>query len=633
MKMTMIASLVMGACISGLAQAPMPLPGNPGNIFVQGQQVVLPLNAQSGGEWQATDLEGHVVASGKADGGHADLGVLPVGYYSVRTGNSSPVSLAVIAPLKAATPSDSPLGIALPSPAWNTNPETWRRTASISALAGVEWARTAVVWSKIEPARGEFDVNHSYDKYFDITRSAGLRTLIYVQQAPEWAGAENRRFPPDLREAFAFYREMASRWKNDFDAIEPFNEPNARNTGAEIATYQKVAYLAIKATTPSVIVCSSPLMGRTPPEVLENFEANDASAYFDVFDFHHYIDDSKLPEYYKKFRPLSGGKPFWITEFNDPVAISPESSVDDPSPADMKLQMERLPKLYAVTLFHGAQQAFYFVLLNFTQAGKNYGIPNAQVQFGVLHKDLTPRPTYLALAAVGRLLAGAHPLGKLELRGADSVYAFSARPDGKSSDVLVAWTTSGSSSLRLPSPMTAAYNAMGQTINPTSAQEIKVSTSPEFIVLPAGTVSQWTNNSASRVSLTPRPQPAPAAANPTASPVVLQAAFSGEQLELLEPGERNLSADFIQSGRPLQIFVYNFSDRQLQVSLQIKAPRGWVALLSTETLTLPPGQRVPVSLNVNSDSGRRGMPSTIFIKASGPGVGDSVLAVNVTPER
>ena len=633
MKMTMIAALIVGVCISGLAQTPGPLPGNPGNIFVQGQRIVLQLTASPGGEWQAADIEGKVVASGKSDGGRVDLGSLPVGYYTLRSGNSSAVSLAVIAPLKAPTPSDSPLGIVVPSPPWNTNQEVWQRTASLAALAGAGWGRGALAWSKIQPARGEMDINHMFDNYFKTMHSAGLHMLGYVHQAPDWTGAEDRRFPPDLRDAFAFYREIASRWKPYLEAVETFNEPNVRNSGAEIATFQKVAYLGLKAGNPSVTVCSSSLMMRTSPEVLQDLEANDASAYFDTFDFHHYTDIDNLPDAYKSFKPAARGKPFWITEFNNPVRISPESSEDDPSPADMKLQMDRLPKMYTVTLFQGAQKAFYFMLQNRSESGRNFRMPDAQVQFGLLHKDLTPRPAYLALAAVGRLLAGAHPIGKLEISGASSVYAFSALPDGKPSDVLVAWTGSGSSSLRLPTSMSAAYNVMGQNLNPTSTREINISSSPVFIVLPAGTVAEWGQNPSSHVSLTPRPAPAPPSANPTPSPVVLQAAFSGEQLQVLGPGQRNLSADFVKARQPLQIFAYNFSDHQLQVSLEAKMPRGWIAYLSKQTLTLQPGERAPVLLNITSDSGGGGMSKTIVIRATGPGVGNSTLTFNVTPGR
>ena len=51
----------------------------------------------------------------------------------------------------------------------------------------------------------------------------------------------------------------------------------------------------------------------------------------------------------------------------------------------------------------------------------------------MLRHDLTPRPGYVALAAVGRFLAGAQCLGRLS----PTVYAFRAKPDGEPRDVPV----------------------------------------------------------------------------------------------------------------------------------------------------------------------------------------------------
>ena len=628
MKTTIITATILCACLSGFAQAPRPLPGNPGNIFVQGEDVVLQLGANSAQEWQATDYEGQSVASGKSDGGRADLGRLPVGYYTLRAAGSAPVSLAVIAPLKVPTPSDSPIDVNLPSPSWLANPEMLQQYASIAALAGMNWGRSAIVWSKIEPEQNELDASDSFGSFFQATRASGLHLLTYVQEGPQWTGAEERRFPPDLREVFAFYRDLASRWKQYIGAVEPWNEPNSRNTGAEIATYQKAAYLGLKAGNPSIRVCSSALMRSSTPPVVQSLEENDFSAYFDELDFHHYAPYDTLPDIYQTFRPLAAGKPIWVTEFNDPIVIEPDSSQDDPSADNMELQMERLPKMYAATLYQGAQQAFYFTLKNRIESGRNYRLPDSQIQFGVLHEDLTPRPAYLALTAVGRLLAGAHVIGKPEFPRPDEAYAFSAVPDGVPSDVIVAWSNRGSSDLHLPTPMTAAYDVMGRRLKPASLQEINVTASPVFIVLPAGTVRNWAQRPGSSISVTPPPSPAPQAASNGPSPVVIQAAFTGQQL-LMGPWNHNLSADVTEAHHPVQIYVYNFSDRELTVSLKAEVPRGWTSHFSEDTLTIPPGDRAPVSLNLSHGLELAGAPATIFIKATGPGVGNSVLAFNL----
>ena len=62
---------------------------------------------------------------------------------------------------------------------------------------------------------------------------------------------------------------------------------------------------------------------------------------------------------------------------------------------------------YALAIHEGAQAVFYFMLPHYVEG---------QTQFGVLRPDLTPRPAFVALAAAGRLLADAKPLGQVEGR-------------------------------------------------------------------------------------------------------------------------------------------------------------------------------------------------------------------------
>ncbi|MDH7504388.1 MAG: hypothetical protein QHJ82_16970 [Verrucomicrobiota bacterium] len=54
---------------------------------------------------------------------------------------------------------------------------------------------------------------------------------------------------------------------------------------------------------------------------------------------------------------------------------------------------------------------------------------SAQIQFGIVRPDLSPRPAYCALAAVGRLLADASPLGRLKTpEQSIRAYNFSDKP-------------------------------------------------------------------------------------------------------------------------------------------------------------------------------------------------------------
>src|SRR6266542_3826619 len=83
-----------------------------------------------------------------------------------------------------------------------------------------------------------------------------------------------------------------------------------------------------------------------------------------------------------------------------------------------------------MSLHEGSVNTFYFILGHYVER---------QTQFGLIKPDLTPRPGFIALAAVGRLLADAKPLGKMKWTNVEG-FLFDAAPDGKKSQVLVAWS-------------------------------------------------------------------------------------------------------------------------------------------------------------------------------------------------
>ena len=68
---------------------PHPLPSHPGNIFLAGEQVSVPVPSTGAETWRATDYEGKRVAEGQVEMGRAELGKLPVGYYQLAWGGGT----------------------------------------------------------------------------------------------------------------------------------------------------------------------------------------------------------------------------------------------------------------------------------------------------------------------------------------------------------------------------------------------------------------------------------------------------------------------------------------------------------------------------------------------------------------
>ena len=587
----MLLRLVLGALLGGgfSSQAgeagrdiPRALAWHPGNVFVAGETVSVAAPPGEGETWQAVDYEGKTVAQGPVKEGRAEVGPLGVGYYEVGRGTGR-VSVGVLARLRAPTPLDSPIGADV-AMAWLVSPEQRESVASLCALAGLNRVRDRMDWAEMEPRRGDFAPANRYDESVRLQAAAGLQVLQVCHRSPAWANPNNKRFPLDLRDTYALHRALARRWQTEVAAFEPWNEADidefGGHTGSEMASLQKAAWLGVKAGNPKATSCLNvfALHRRT---TLEDLQDNEAWACFDTFNLHHYEPFSGYPSLYADFRAVSAGRPLWVTECSLPVKWRGDARLQEPSPEDLRLQSRRAPITYALAVHEGAEAVFYFILPHFVEG---------QTQFGVLRKDLTPRPAFLALAAAGRLLASARPLGRLQAEDpAVQAYLFDAKPDGQSAKVLVAWSDE-ERSLELPQAPEAIFDHLGRAQN-ASAGMLKLGAAPQFIVLGGGTPLP--------LPLTP-PAARPALLPGLPSPVVLQAVLPETSIVLAESAYR------ITAGQParIPIFLYNFGDQPARGRLAAAVPETWRAELPLEE-EISPGERKELSLRLTGAPGAR----------------------------
>ena len=141
-----------------------------------------------------------------------------------------------------------------------------------------------------------------------------------------------------------------------------------------------------------------------------------------------------------------------------------------------------MPQIFAISLQNGSGG---HVLVHLPQ------LPRGATQFGVLRGDLTPRPGYLALAAAGRLLADAKPVGRLKSANKDFWgYLFRAKPDGKEQLLLVAWSMKGTETIRLPAAPVAMFDTIGRQQKPVETT-LEVASAPVFGLFPVGLQNQF----------------------------------------------------------------------------------------------------------------------------------------------
>lgn len=579
----LLLALGPGAGAAVVSRAvPHPLPSHPGNIFFPDENIVVPAPPGNGDAWRVVDYDNQTVVSGRLTNNQAEIGRLPVGWYKIVRGDKGYVTnrafLGVLEPLRAPTPLTSPICMDV-AMAWFYPKEKMGDVANLCALAGLNWVRDRLNWQHMEPRRGEFCGPNQYDDSAQIQHAAGLQILQVNHLSANWANPEARRFPPDLRDAYNFYREMARRWRGEIGAFEPWNEADIKlfggHTGSEMASMQKAACLGLKAGNPDVLACQNVFAIRRA-STLSDFRDNDAWPYFDTYNIHTYEPLENYSSVFADQRAVSAGRPIWITECSIHVKWTGDEQLRELSDADLQLQSERAVKTYAQAIHERAAAVFYFVLPHYTES---------QLQFGVLRADLTPRPAFLSIASTGRLLADARPLGRLKPDGGTiRGYLFDAKPDGQPAEVLVIWSHL-EDTFELPKPPRACFDHIGRPQPATKV--LRVTRAPLFVLLAKG----------SRPAIIPPPKPAKFLTGKPAS-VVLQAVLPETAASL------NQSAYKITPGQAntVPVFAYNFGAKAVRGRLQISAPEHWTTEFP-QTLEIAPGERKELKLDLTCPAG------------------------------
>jgi len=585
----------------------------PGNVFWEGQPVVVRLPEGMGSHWVLEDYEGHRLRQLEWRGGRVDLGRLPAGFYRLRPKGGTKeiwVSIGVLAARRDRQAPASPIGVDV-AMSWFYPPEQMAAVAELCVKAGVVRVRDRMRWAELQPSRQHWAEQTRYDRAAEVQQRAGLQVLQVVHDAPRWAGVDPRRFPDDLRDVYQFWSVVARRWAGQVEAFEPWNEADipvfGGHTGAEMAAYQKAAWWGIKMGNPRALVGWN-VFAHANPAHLADVEANVAWPYFDTYNFHHYEPFDRYPVLYARHRAASAGRPLWVTECALPVRWSGDPKWQEPTDEDLRIQAERVAQTFAAALHEGAAAVFYFLLPHYVEG---------QTQFGLLRPDLTPRPAYVALATVGRWLAEAQPLGRArsDERGL-RLFVFRARPDGRWRDVAVAWSERGTQEISLPAEPLEIRDLLGRPQPVT--RSLKVNRAPVFVVFRSGRATGLIEE------LPPNPPPwRPGAA----SPVVLQPVWPQDRIELAQSAYRVS----LEQAVAIPVRIYHFGDRPVRGRFEVQVPEGWRADFQAEAV-LEPGQRKDTLLRLQPPSRRASLIQTVRVIGRFDGLPDTFLSLRLLPE-
>lgn len=295
---------------------------------------------------------------------------------------------------------------------YRANPREYDR-AQMQAVAdaGGTAIHGSFDWVNIERTRGVYDWSRA-DQTVADAEAHGLTMFAYIGNTPDWALPEGWaagtgwRTPPaeEYAEAFEEYCEaVAARYRGRVEHFFFWNEPNGCSwvndncsNGDGYALYTawlKRAYTAIKRGNPDAVVAAGVLdYGTYVAEgykYIEGMYRSGAKGYFDAIDIHPYAKRTDDPEslHWRAIEDTrqvmvehgDEDKEIWLSEYGW------EDSAGEAAAARLSEVLTRLslPEYEYVTY------ARYLVLTD---------LPGTTM-YGLMDRDLTPRPAYEAFRA------------------------------------------------------------------------------------------------------------------------------------------------------------------------------------------------------------------------------------------
>ncbi|MCS6861791.1 MAG: hypothetical protein NZT92_15915 [Abditibacteriales bacterium] len=414
----------------------------PGNLFGAGKPLTLTVrDAQGEVHYALTHYFGQRTAEGRvmARNGVATIalsGQRP-GWYELRCQDNTSTATAAVgvvmdrgnAPLPRA---GRVCGDA--ASAWLLHKEEHRKPfAQMLRLAGIPWVRERLSWGEVEREPGRFEWG-KYQTTADTLKAEGVRVYQIWHDSPGWTrpNQPNTLCPDDLRTVYRFTQTAAQHFAQQIEAWEVWNEPDIffwPDLSDRFAGLQKAAYLGLKDGNPNALVLHGSLcVGAS--HFARHLFASDIGHYFDVFNWHIYNVPSAYPPTLSGYNEILrrchlGGRPAWLTEAGVRITGTEGEGKRLLNAADQRRQCRFVPSSVVMSLVAGNDKHFFFVLPDYLENG---------VQFGSLHPDLTPYPSFVALSAAANFLGLSEYVGEYQTEGI-SAHLF-ATPRG---NVLVAW--------------------------------------------------------------------------------------------------------------------------------------------------------------------------------------------------
>lgn len=308
---------------------------------------------------------------------------------------------------------------------------------SLIRQAGARSIRDEVVWRGVEAEKGQLKMPADWATFVKRAAAEGLDPMLILDYGSKFYDGGDKPRSEEAIEAFTRYSEFVVRtFKGVVRHYEVWNEWDIKIGGGTPGSAEdyvrliRKVYPRIKAVDPSIIVYGG---GMTPSGVnngwLEKMLAGGALPFMDVVSIHTYNygrpGRERTPEawaeWMQKVQDLiakhNGGKqaPLCITEMGWPTQL-------DKRGMPPRLSADFLARMYLLSRTMPFMKGIWWY--DFQDDG--WRAEYNEANFGIVRPDLTPKPSYFAMASVAELVSKAEYLGRVDTGDAD-VYVLKFR--------------------------------------------------------------------------------------------------------------------------------------------------------------------------------------------------------------
>jgi len=340
---------------------------------------------------------------------------------------------ATVPPRAAGFEPNSPWGIGLYHHMYSA--EEYARALDTARDAGVTWVREAFHWDEVNPEPGKWTWE-ACDRVVDQASARGLSLCVLLHGYPpkyEFTTEEGiQRYCEYVRAVVTRYRDRVKHW-------ELWNEPNIQyfwvGTPEQYAALLKAAYQACKEADPECTVLGICTAG-TDLKFIERILKAAGPQVMDLLVIHPYRyprtperNDliGEIRRAAETARRVGPARRIWITEVGYPTDTGPYGSTE-------VRQAQMLVRTYLECLASGEVDKVFWHIHRDGDEG-----------FGVVRMDMSPRPSYLALATMTGQLCGLRFVRALAAGEGDRAYLF----QGQGRSVLAAWNAHGGGCIAL----------------------------------------------------------------------------------------------------------------------------------------------------------------------------------------